>query len=398
MGRVDLSRVLVVAVVGLIFHAIAKLYVVQGHEIACVTEIKSLWAAAKGQLPNSILIASKLGHLLSAVVYLGLFVSAYQIAADPRQLRYWSWNLAFLLAGIVYASLLISRTVLLTFVVVFALGALLFLVAASLKLRTRVWRFAIVMVPVMLSTFSISLTIFDLKMYCGEWRTEEAIGEQKGVDGDWVRKARAQGYLEGFLDELPIRDRLAQPVSREGTTNLLDNASLNRVLNPARSNLFALCPQCNMALLYLNHGLYNYESMAAKGKRGDSILLKAVAFYTRRAGFAIGSQENRRVYGAGGATLVGSVWHDLGIIGASGLLIAMVGAVWLIPALLSAGGWVTAIGLSVYVAVGVVIAFGYLFVGIQIISFPFAVLSVLLSPLFVRRRVGAFPVNENNER
>jgi hypothetical protein len=191
-----------------------------------------------------------------------------------------------------------------------------------------------------------SFSVFNNRVQCG---------------GDKANLETFQQYETGFLDELPMKRKQA--------------------LSALALFVRDTCHACNSVFIYLNHGIYNFERILAQGEaRGSPLCFNFFKGVAKRLGFEFSEPPpKKRVFGLGGATLPGSAYHDFGMVG---VIVAAIGHALLAilaGALLRSGSlsW-EGVGLVLYVVVGFVTGLSLMFVGFNVISFPFIAISMTL--------------------
>jgi hypothetical protein len=338
-----LPSLLVLCCIGLAFHAYSKLALVNFHLSNCIGELRNAWiTTSHDQIPIFRRVTSVIGHLLSSFAYAGLFFALYRYSIGARKMVSFLFASAFFLAGVMYAFFIGSQNAILALLVVSILA--IGLGAISVQAFWRAWggRLAVILWFMLLAAF-LSLSAFDNRVHCGD-----------GVAS--VQTFRH--YEEAFFDEIPMRKK---------ETIAEVSVQVRRV-----------CNACNAIFIYLNHGIYNFAHIASQDNlRGDPVFFNFFRGAAKRFGFPIEEKVNKpRVYGLGGATLPGSAYHDFGF---SGMVV--VGIVHALLAILAGGllrsgslQW-EGVGLVLYVAVGFVTALSMMFVGFNIIAFPFVVWS-----------------------
>lgn len=342
-----LPLLLVLCCVGLMFHAYSKLALVNFHLSNCIGELRNAWISTPhDQIPIFRRVTSVIGHLLSSFAYAGLFFALYSYSIGIRKKASFVFASAFFLAGVVYAFFMGSQNVVLALWVLTMLA--IGLGAISVPPFWRGWsgRLAVSLWLTLLAA-SFSMSVFDNRVRCGE---------------EAVTAKTFQQYEEAFFDEIPMR-------KKEAATEIT-------------SKVRQVCDTCNAIFIYLNHGIYNLERILAQGNlRGDPVFFNFFRGMAKRFGFPLEEKVNKvRVYGLGGATLPGSAYHDFGFAG-----VVVVGTVHAFLAILAGGLlrsgsllWEGA-GLVLYVVVGYVTALSLMFVGFNVIAFPFVTWSVAVA-------------------
>lgn len=370
MEGTSMPLLLGLASLGVALHVYAKLSPVQPGMQGGIHDFKLLWAVSREGLPFHVRTASVMGQLLSAFIYPALLMSGYRLTERTVKKSDCLYYVAILGLGMVYAVFQVSRMVMISFVFILLLGNFLrHVVDGYSSFRWKLSSLGAVILPmVMIVGLATAWIFFDNARR--EWK-----------DNQHVAPTTYSNYYTGYFDELPIRDRVGILIALDRSQeSFLDNATIDRWMLPLRRWIGLSCPMGNMVLLYLNHGIYNLEKIASGNVRGDSILASVPRFYGTRLGLVDRNPPSRvRVYGLGGATLMGSAWHDAGWVGILLLALLLGGAASSIPWLLGRGGPAAVLGLGMYVGVGLTSAFSFMFVAPGVISFPFAILGILLA-------------------
>jgi hypothetical protein len=342
-----LPVLLVFCCAGLVLHAYSKLALVNFHLSNCIGELRNAWITTPhDQIPIFRRVTSILGHLLSSLTYVGLFFSIYQYSIGMRKTASIIFACIFFLVGTGYAFFIGSQNVVLAHLVIIALA--IGLGATSAPVFWQGWgrSLAVFICFAMLAGF-FSASVFNNRVQCG---------------GNVVATTETfQYYEENFSDELPMKKK----ERASGITSLVRQA----------------CNTCNAIFIYLNHGIYNFQYIVAQGDlRGDPVFFNFFRGIAKRLGFPI--QENAkklRVYGLGGATLPGSAYHDFGFGGLIYLGIAHVLMAIMASRLLRSGSiqW-EGVGFVLFIIVGFVTALSLMFVGFNVIAFPFVAWSAMV--------------------
>ncbi len=339
-----------ISMVGLLAHWYAKLSLLPETGFECLTQVRSGWINHDPELlPNPVRLASMFGHLLSSFIFPGLFISAYHSILKKRAMLSLGF---FALAGVAYALPIVSRTILLSLVIMVFMGGVLALYLSQTKLVYKTLRFASVIAGIAFAAFLLSMVVFHNAATCGP-------GNAQMQDASGVRSSAIK-YENGFLDELPVQ-RLAPSEAQEGVQSI--------------------CPRCNMVFLYLNHGIFNFESVLNNGQHGTSVMLAPVRNWLKRVGIDLTEEPPIRVYGRGGLTLPGAAWHDGGLVGLVAVAL-LHGGIAVISAFLFTRGLLSAaFGLTLFVIPGLLSAFSLLFPATSTIGFPFIVFSMFITSL-----------------
>jgi hypothetical protein len=181
---------------------------------------------------------------------------------------------------------------------------------------------------------------------------------------------------------LPMRLRATDESSgvwqAQGTVSVLDNAGVNAAMAPAVRQVERLCAPCALGLIYLNHGLWNYEWIAQTEARGDSVLLAPIAGWLVRLGvLEPHAGLASRAHGAGGLTLPGAAYHDLGPLGVIlvGLALALMART--AGALMTSAPVRSALGVILFVTAFLTVCHSLMFLGWAVMSFPFVMFALV---------------------
>lgn len=342
-----LPSLLILCCVGLLFHAYSKLALVNFHISNCIGELRNAWITTPhDQIPTYRRITSVIGHLLASLAYAGLFFSVYRFSIGVRKIASFAFASVFFLAGGVYAFFMGSQNAALALLVVTILAIGLGAISAPFSWRGSIGWLAIIAWFTLLAAF-FSLFVFGNRVECG---------------GASATLETYRQYEEAFFDEIPMRRK--------------------ETVTEVSAQVRQACKACNAIFIYLNHGIYNFEHIVAQENlRGDPVFFAFFRGVAKRFGFPMEENPSKtRVYGLGGATLPGSAYHDFGFTG-----MVIVGVVQALLAILAGGLlrsgsllWEGA-GLVLYVVVGYVAALSMMFVGFNVISFPFITISMIFA-------------------
>ncbi len=369
-----LTTLVVVTAIGVAIHTASKLYFISSTRLECIASLHAIWLERpRTGNPAWVEFASRVGHVLSGFAFAGSFAAAF--ATMVRQQDRWRrsmMKLALLFVlGQSYAFIIMSRSSMLLLLIGFTAGALLG-VAASGHLRRAVGRVAILVGLAALVTFGLANARAYSNIHC--------LSKLPAVDAMTIEQ-------QGFYRMLPMRrinDARSNPFwaaqkAADGGDNSGASSGNDRVRGPllaAAGSVERLCPSCALVQTYLNHAIWNFEWYAFVGAdaQDGSLLLKPLRAWYKRLSVDDNGPEvgGERGFGAGGITLPGAFYHDLGI---SGVLI---GAVLLglagraSGALMLGGRLASAVGVILYVCV--VGAIGYMFMMPvwSVMAFPFA--------------------------
>lgn len=340
----------VISIVGLTAHWYAKLSLLPETGYECLSLVRTNWLNHDRELLSTpVRVASMFGHSLSSFIFPGLFISAYHSVLKKRALFFLGF---FALAGVAYALPIVSRTILLSLVIMGFMGGVLAIYSSQTRVFQKALRFGLIIGGIVLAAFLLSKAVFDNTLACG--------GGNGQIQNVSITRASVVKYEKGFLDELPVQ-------------HLAPEKAQEKVLNA--------CPSCNMVFLYLNHGIFNFESILASEQRGTPVMLASVRYWLTRLGFDLAEEPPVRVYGRGGLTLPGAAWHDWGPMGM--IVVALLhGGIAVISAFLFTRGLLSAaFGLVLFVIPGLLSAFSLLFPATSTIGFPFIVFSMFVTSL-----------------
>lgn len=343
----------VISLIGVLCHGYSKYYLTHIRAISCVSEIRFAWLeVSHDALPLYVQIASIAGHLLSSLTYFGVFLSCLHLTLPPtpedRRRRYFFYLCGFILLGAIYAGFMTSRNCMLAYLIVASAGVLLGLAAAP-----RPWwhagQAAVKSLTIPLVVFlAFSSFVFSDRMNCN------------GVD---------EGYFRSNCAAFSL------------------NCEAPDAVNPAMRILWHDCETCSSFMLYFNHGIINFSQLYANSERGDPVLLAFLQAALNRLRLETNaSDHHERIYGAGGTTLAGAAYHDYGwrgIIACAAVLGLLYGV---FISLISASHGRSMLALSGYLIIFYVIAISSLFVGMNVLPFPFICFSCLLSYVMLRLR------------
>ncbi|NBY13412.1 MAG: hypothetical protein EBQ76_01390 [Betaproteobacteria bacterium] len=320
---------------GLVFHGIAKASLVTSIPLDCLGMLRGAWIHHdRSADPLWIRISSMLGHIGSHFAMPGLLLSAFQITHRVRS-RPWLAYAGFAGVVIVYAAAIVSRSTVLSALVITALGVMLGIAGKGGGLR-RLHRGALAMALFLGLALAFNYLVFKAKIDCGNHQTETR-------------------YVESNLVGTDVKLT---------SDSLVGKSFLTHSVLPT--------------LQYLNHAIWNYSIILDTDRRGSSLLFGFVGDYLQRLGLAPPGAPKTRVHSLGGATLPGAAFHDYGIAGLAATAVA-VGAWWVLGAALLVRGrrW-RYVGLACLVGAGLSIAMNLLFVAPATMSFPFTLFAFLV--------------------
>lgn len=340
-----LPVLLTLCCVGFVLHAYSKLALVNFHLSNCIGELRNAWITTPhDQIPAFRRFTSIVGHLLSSFAYMGLFFSVYRYSIGLRKAASFLFASVFFLLGVGYAFFIGSQNVVLAHFVVAALA--IGLSAASTPVFWRGWtRKLVIFGWLAAAAVFFSVSVFNNRVHCG--------GGAPSVQA-------FQHYEENFFDEIPMR-------KKETVTEF-------------NSKVRQACDACNAIFIYLNHGIYNFQHIVAQGDlRGDPVSFNFFKGVAKRLGFPMREKSSKqRVFGLGGVTLPGSAYHDFGFSGLIYIGIAQILMVVAAGYMLRSGSihW-EGVGFVLYIVAGFVTALSLMFVGLNVIAFPFVAWSAI---------------------
>lgn len=369
-----LPFLLAIALVGVACHVIAKAYLFDPEVVDCIADFRTAWLGSAGrELPLAIERASMLGHLLSGFGFAGAFIASYGLVA--RRGRPSVVTIGFVVALLcvtTYAIMILSRSAMLTLAILVFLGAATGLATTADRLRTATVRMAVVLSLTGVLALGFAFQVFNSKLYCTtgvehtESRPRDAT-DSRPRDGGSVESSRVRGYMHGFLDELPMKRR----------------ESGARLLAYLRHDVGEICPVCQPVFLYLNHGLWNYERIMDTSRRGSPEVLEFLYYWLHRLGVSVEWGKQTRVYGNGGATLMGAAYHDYGWFGLLGVAVLHGALAVLFIQLMVRRGLAGVFGVTGYAANGITLGMSLIFVAPETVAFPFVAFGLFLSLLIV---------------
>lgn len=338
------TLLLAVSLCGLALHLYAKAPLLASSNWGCLGELRGAYLNSHSAgLDGGRQVASATGHLLANFYAPGLFLGVARLVSHGWARRTLWFTTGFLVTGIVYASVMVSRSVLLTSICVAVLGAVFGYVGRHH--RGAVGRAAMTLAVMTVVLAGISISVFSSKIKCG------------AGDGN--------AYVASNARAMPI------VAKHEPTGEGLSGTSVKTA-----------CATCMSTLLYLNHGIYNFVQITATEGRGDPVLFGFARYWGERLGILEKqARPGSRVYAAGGATLPGAAYHDFGWSGTAFVGATMgallVWAIWLIG---RGGSWQW-FGIAGFVVVGIGMMEGLLFVAPATLSFPFILTAFLVVAL-----------------
>lgn len=333
-----------VSLIGLVAHIWSKYYLVNIRPISCLFEIRFAWLEVnRALLPTYIRVLSVTGHLLTAFAYLGLMVTVYTavrghfIKVNTRIV--FPLIFIFTMVGCFYSGFIGSRNTMLGFFIMAFTGLLLGLALSpgslikGLMSRAVLSAFAL---PLIVAVLFSALVFWD-RIYC---------------------------------------DKLTQPLQSSSTyvTNYYKEFDLSSREDTNHFDMIKACPICVSTIIYLNHGIYNLGKVMASDERGDALLIRPFYRIIQRIGldspWGFGSRVHR-VFGPGGLPIAGAAYHDYG---SSGLVVtaALLGILFGFSIrLMVTQGLCSAVGVWLFGIIFYVTSVSNIFVGFDILPFPF---------------------------
>lgn len=274
---IDLRLLCGLALIGLIFHLIAKSSVLEFSDLSCFSKLRSVWIQYdKTNDPLWRRLLSMMAYILCHLALPAVFITSFKLTQHIKNLRNWFYFALANLLIIGFALVIVSRMIILTASAVAMSGCFLSWMKSDLTIKKAFARFSIVIL-ISISLISVSSLLI-------------------------------------------ARDRIQcsgnDPISYN-SSNLNDmKANWN-----SSKNLYEKCNACISILMYFNHGLFNVSQITSTEERGSKELLAFVNHYLMRLGvseyFNYGESINSksRVFSAGGLGLAGAAFHDYGWIG-----------------------------------------------------------------------------------
>jgi hypothetical protein len=329
----------VIACVGLVLHYYAKAYIFELYVQECLASIRHIWIAHdRSSDPWLVRFASQFGYLATHFAMPGLFLTSCSIAFFGCSKKSWLGYVGFSAVIVLFSFPIFSRTVILTALIVSTFGAVL-----GYLMRARITFVAFVMASLPVLVFcifalSISDYVFKLRASCERSTVHEYV--TRNIKDTGVQFKKTHSDLLSF--------------DSRSITTLSANAH------------------------YLNHGIYNFAQILGASEKGPSILMDTLYFYLARFGVDVPLKEGFRIYSLGGATLAGSLYHDLGWLGmlAAALALALMWCAGVVIALRN--NWSIWFGITLLVGMTITFSMSLLFVAPSTISFPFTLAAFLV--------------------
>ncbi len=348
LAALPIHRLFWIALGGLVFHLLAKAGLISSTPYECPTVLRDMWIHHdRSKDPLWLRASSMLGHVGSQFAMPGALLAGFQITFGRRGWRQWGTFVGCVAVIVLYSAVILSRSTMLTAMIIIGLGVALGLCAAGTAFWSRLSAGGLALGIVFTVAVLFNLTIFKGKIECGMvtdsvYVKTNLVGTDVEVTGD---------HLSG---------------GRFATLRVLPT------------------------LQYLNHALWNFAIILNTDRRGSPLLLGFVDDYLRRIGIGDAAEYKLRIHSLGGATLPGAAYHDYGYLGLLGTAV-VVGMCWVLGAvLLSRGRRWGLLGLTCLVAAGLTIALSGLFVGPATMSFPFVMFA------FLACVGGILPQTDNN--
>lgn len=338
LAALPIHRLFWIALVGLVFHLLAKATLIYSTPTECLTLLRVLWISHdRSQDPLWLRASSMLGHVGSQFAMPGALLAAFQITFGRRDWREWSIFAGCVAVIIFYAAAIVSRSTILTALIIVGFGVGLGLCAAGAMFWSRLRAGGLALGVFFSLAVLFNLLIFKDKIDCGP-ATETQYVQSNLAGAEMTRN---------FLTSDPLIGELYVKL---------------RVLP---------------SLQYLNHALWNFAIIHDTDRRGSPLLLGFVDDYLQRLGMGGAAEDKIRIHSLGGATLPGAAYHDHGYLGLLGTAIVL-GLCWALGvALLSQGRRLSLLGLTCLVGTCLTIALSILFVGPATMSFPFIIFAFL---------------------
>ena len=350
--KVDLGKVLIISTLGIILHCIAKYELVTNFGLDELGQLRSHWISGAYRADNFLYkLISAFGYILSHFSLFGLFISTFRISKNFLDKISWGFLLIFLTYVTIFSILIVTRmTFITTIMVVFSSG--LFAVFSSQKRFHTFIKMSLVSFVVVFVSLTFNTYVFSNKIF------------KSNTDDLTYTIENLKGHSSYIKNEVKIEDEV----------NIEDEEGLvidqNFIFSPNSS----LLP----TFFYLSHGILNFNKILVTNQRGKSEWHKVANRYLGLLGIILTNANslNERVYGRGGATLPGAIYHDFGIIG---LVIApiIIAIIFLFSLLIMASKGFIWLGIAVATASSIIVLMSYLFIATSTLSFPFTVLPFL---------------------
>lgn len=348
----------IVTLMGITLHVWSKYSLIEYRPISNIFEIRFSWLEVdRSLLPLHIRLASVMGHLLTSFAYFGMLVSSYLSSRSKFYSKISNYEIMllvyFCLVGLTYSYFIGSRNGMLAFLAMNLVGLILGLGVNRVEIKSgHRWsrNIAVFVIPFLI-TATFSTAIFFER---------NSGGRQHYLVKDF--RAQSVESREGQLD-LPIYDK----------DFMLKLRTESQIVKWRETLFFEICRVCGPILVYTNHGIYNFGKILGSNQRGYPIILKIISNWGSRIGLDLEMQAGSagRVYGPGGPTLAGGIYHDFGSLGT--VLAAVLLGILFGKSILwtQSSGIVALFGVWLFSLLFYVFFISNLFVGIGVLPFIF---------------------------
>ena len=342
--KIDLRWPAVFALIGLLFHLIAKYPILEQVDWQCITRTRFIWISYdKGADPAWRRVLSMLAYILSHFAMPIIFISAFRLVRQMRSTKNWIYFLLSMAVIVLFALVIVSRMVLLMGVAVAISGGMLALLFAGENIRQTWSRFLVVFLVLAVLMLGLSALVAKGRVKCS---------------GNNVLT-----YMSSNLEDAKAMWKGGSPTilgdSASGTSKIID------------------CEVCLPIGHYLLHGVWNISQITATKERGAAELFAFANNYLSRLGFQTASISKKRIFSAGGIGLAGAAFHDYG--GTGVVLVAIAVAIlWRLSFYFLAGQQTFWLGMVLFPCLVFTMVIQFMFVGPATISFPFTFLAFLL--------------------
>ncbi len=345
--------------IGLFLHLYDKI-VLRGYNYvdSCVYQIRGQWLA-DGAKRTTIASSwqSALGYILT---FLHFPLAWILIGSDKFKTYFYKLVLCILslLPVTILAYTINSRSIIL-FVTVHFIACIIYWIAKKPERRTFIYS-----MPLSIIAFSIFLSFayFTMKnqIYCGYEKNIANANANANANASAPHNDRenfTKMYFNGYLDELKIVPK-----------NKLSTNDIGDITNTL-----------NLILLYANNGAWNFEYILHQNSQPGTVLFSQVLAILQK--FKLISKRNTlyRNYGKGMLSLVGTIWYDFSLVGLiifgviHGLIFVLIS-----QGMCSKKMYINIISGFGFVSVIIVGFFSPLVFAVNLMAFPFFILSYLV--------------------
>jgi len=341
--KMDLRWPAIVALIGLLFHLIAKQPILEQVDWQCITRTRLIWISYdKGADPTWRRVLSMLAYVLSHFAMPVIFISAFRLVRQMRSTKNWFYFLLSMAVIVMFALVIVSRMVLLMGVAVAISGGMLALLFAGENIRQTWSRFLMVFLLLAVLILGLSALVAKGRIKCSGNNVATYMSSNlEDAKAMWKGSPTIFGY------------------SAWGTSKTID------------------CEVCLPVGHYLLHGVWNISQITATNERGAPELFAFANHYLSRLGFQTASIPKKRIFTAGGIGLAGAAFHDYGWTGV--VLVAIgVAMLWRLSFYFLTGQQTFWLGLVLFPCLVFTMVIQFMFMGPATISFPFTFLAFLL--------------------